>query len=331
MPAKKHDFTVTEIKAGVTVLLTVMVLGLFVAVILGWRPPAAVRTFHTDFTDTAGLNEGGDVRFGGVKAGTVQSIRPSPEDQSKLRVVWTIREEFPVNRASEAYVSNVSIASDMHLQVTTGTADAPRLEDGAAVRGRKSGGGLMELAATVQETLEDLRTLLGVRGTGEDAEKKLTSLADLIASTDGTVSGGSKLIRSIEETLDGTWESLESILAKLEALEDAAQKLVEQVDSVVAENRQDIRGTLSGTHQIVKKVTAVADGLQEAGDKLEALLANAESLSGNTKDFIARSRRPLEDMVADLREGVRDLKRFARILAEEPQALIRGRSPTGRR
>ena len=72
MPAKKSNFTATEIKAGVMVLASLLVLVAFVAAIRGCGSGREKSNrFSADFTSINGLNQGADVRFGGVKAGKV--------------------------------------------------------------------------------------------------------------------------------------------------------------------------------------------------------------------------------------------------------------------
>jgi phospholipid/cholesterol/gamma-HCH transport system substrate-binding protein len=85
MPAKQHDFTATEIKAGVFVLMSLVILVGFVISIRGCAPSdESAKTFYAVFKDISGLNRGADVRFGGVRVGKVTAIQASPPSNRSL-------------------------------------------------------------------------------------------------------------------------------------------------------------------------------------------------------------------------------------------------------
>ena len=84
MADAKHNFSGTEIKAGLMVIVSVVLAVGFVLVTLGFRPPEEGKVFYAKWENTGGLNEGADVRFGGVKVGRVVEIVPDPDDQSLL-------------------------------------------------------------------------------------------------------------------------------------------------------------------------------------------------------------------------------------------------------
>jgi phospholipid/cholesterol/gamma-HCH transport system substrate-binding protein len=341
MPAKKHDFTATEIKAGATVAASLAVLALFGVTVLGLRPSPIENRFFTDFSDTMGLNVGADVRFGGFKVGRVIGIATCSEDRSKLRVTWTAAKAIPVNTESRASVSYISLVSDMHLEVSTGTKAEPALvPDGSMVPSATTAGGMLggikDLAANVGEALGDngilgdLRKFLGVKQALASPDKPFVPVAQLIADTDKIVAEGTTLVGDVRGTVATNSKRLEEILGKLEEIGGSAKDLVDHLDAVLAENRGDIRQSIAGTRDIVATASGTLADLEKAAASLESLLRDAGGFSANANGMLAESRPEIEAAIADLRDTVRNLRRFARILAEEPHALIRGKSPEGR-
>ena len=63
-----------------------------------------MNRFSADFTSIIGLNLGAEVRFGGVKAGKVLEIAADPEDRSRIRVVFEVPADMPVNHGSVATI-----------------------------------------------------------------------------------------------------------------------------------------------------------------------------------------------------------------------------------
>ncbi len=328
MTSNKQSFTRAEIKAGVLVIASVAVLALFIAVIQGLRPPEVTKVFYAYLTDTGGLNPGADVRFGGARVGRVSAIDLDASDQSRLRVEMTVRRDVPVNEESEAFITQVTLMAQKHLEITTGSSGAALVEGGSEIPAR-SGSMISQaekLAQTVAGVIEDVQNLLGVEAAVEaerQGGEEMVTLADLFSDVDRTVNEGTGLVR------DARGDVMQ-ILAKVKDVEDRAKSVLESLSAVLSENRDDIRGSVAGVRGIVDDVSTVSDELEEIASTLEATLGNAASLTGEARGLLEGSGSDVEEIILDLRETVRYLKLFARTLAEQPQAVIRGKAPEGR-
>lgn len=187
MPDKKHDFTKKEIQAGLLVLVSLAVLLGFVAMIGGWRPKMAVRTYYARFANTIGLDVGADVRFGGVKVGRVMEIAPDAKDRAAIRVRMEVLPTAPINEESVATVEQISLTSPKHLDISTGKADAPLLAGGAEMKTVTKSGALVEMPdldgvlGDSQDLIADVRDMLGVEKAKKDAEGEGEELPDVMA------------------------------------------------------------------------------------------------------------------------------------------------------
>ena len=343
MPAKKHNFTVTEIKAGIMVIVSTAVLLLFIAVVTGWRTPSDSLTFYASFADTAGLNPGADVRFGGSKAGRVADITLDDKDQSRLLVVADVRKGTPVNVKSQAYITQTTLTAEKHLEISTGDKGVPLLPSGSEIPTRP--GGLFdqagEVAESVQVLLADVRALLGVPDAQKqeaDGKGKLTTVAKLTETVNTTLEKGTALVEDVRGVIDKNRDALSSILEDVETIGTSAKQLVTDIQGIIAENRADIRSSVEGVRGIigdvgdlVGRVSDVSGRLNELADSLQGLLDNTESLSGDAQAMLEANRPVIEDMLLDLREATRHLKDLARTMKDQPEAVIRGKSPAGRR
>ncbi len=367
MVTKKHNFTATELKAGVMVIVSGVVFAIFLAVITGMRPPADVNTFYAYFDDTAGLNRGADVRFGGKKVGRVMALELDPEDQSRIRVAFSVPVAVPVNADSEVFVTQTTLTAEKHLAATTGAKGASRLEDGAVVPSRA--GDLFDhadkIAQSVQDVLDDVETLIGVKrsakeedgeaagaseGEAEDAsdegkDEETATIAEIVAGAEDTVDEATDLLKDLRDVVGESRGDIEDIFAKVEEIEDSAKKLVEDVNGIVADNRGDIRETVAGVKDtvdgagksveqvsaILERVDGLSENLGSIAEALQATLDNAEALSGNGRDFVEGARPDLEDIILDVRTTVGYLKDFARTISEQPESVLRGSTAQGRR
>lgn len=376
MPAQKHDFTKTEIKAGIFVFVSGALLIVFIAAILGLRPTAQTKMFYTFFTDTGGLDNGADVRFGGVKVGRVKAIAPASGTPSLIRVTAEVRANTPVNALSTAYVSQVTLTAAKHLEISTGSNEAALLEDGAEIP-RGAGGlfgqldavaggvvGLIEdvksligapddtgtvvveeaemrtiadLFRSVDGLLADLRTLLGVTdadGQPVKPPEERVTVARVVENVDGVVIEGGELVKDLRGVLEENRQGISDIVTKATEIEDSAQALIKDLGEFLEENRPSIDGAIADAREIMRNandiVAKLAAQLDALVASLQETLDNAGVLSAEARSLLEENAPAIEDIIADVGQMVRNLKELTRTLAEEPQAVIRGRTPAGR-
>lgn len=336
MPARKHNFTVVEIKAGIMVIVSAAVLVLFVMVIGGTRPQEEALTYYAFFKDTAGLNKGADVRFGGSKAGRVTEIALEPNDHSLVRVQATVKKGTPVNAKSMAYISQTTLTAEKHLEISTGEKDAGVLKDGSEIP--TQAGGLFEqagaVASSVQEVIEDVRDLLGIDKAKEKETKgegTFVTVADIAESVGKVADRGADLVTNVQDVIGENRDDLNAILTKAQEIETSAKDLIGTLQDILGENRGDLRATIEGLRTLATKVGEMSGKLEGLVNTLQATLDNAKALSGGAQQLLEANRPVIEEMLLDLREAVRQLKSFARTMAEQPEAIIRGKAPEGRK
>ncbi len=346
MPTRKHNFSPAEILAGFVVLAGIAAALLFFAAVSGMRPPAKVKTFHASFPDTFGLNKGADVRFGGYKIGRVSNIGLDPENQNLIRVEAQVPPDLPVNAESRAYITAVSLTSELHLEITTGAADAPLLASGAALRTRE--GGLFQqaenVAAQLGDVLESVRGLVGAEtsaapaGSGEAQASAGTegfaepvTVATVLKNLDSTIRTSERLMVDADGVLLESRDDVAAILAKIQTITDRAQGVADEVNALVAENRPAIRAATDTAAKTMARVDAATQRVDAIAASLETVLANSEALTGDAKALVAENRPTLEEMVREMRETVRYLKLFSRVIADDPSVLVRGSSASGKK
>ena len=350
MAERKHNFTSTEIKAGVFVVISVLVLGGFIAAILGLRPPAETKTYYAMFRNTAGLNLGADVRFGGLKVGRVSHIAPDPADHSQIQVAVTVTHDTPVNTETVASIEQVSLTAEKHLELSTGDRESAPLPDGEAVKSLTKSGGLIDLPdlggviTKVEDLLDDLSAFLGVEEAEEleaRGEEEFAKVSRVAADLRRTLDGGAALVQDVRDVIADQRPAIDDIVAKVRTIEDSVLEVLEEVQGMLEENRPALRDTLGNVQrgtgrieEITAQASKLVDGLTENIDalvsSLQQTLDNAGGLSGTARDFLDDNRPAIEDIIFDLRNTMRYLQDFSRTIAEQPESVIRGRAPAGR-
>ena len=332
MPAAQHDFTATEIRAGILVLASLVILVGFIAAIRGCRPhDDSAKQYFATFTDISGLNEGADVRFGGVRAGRVTAIKPDPEDRSRICVTVEVAGDIPVNEGSTASIEQVTLTAEKHLEISTGGADQPLHENGDTLKSNSSGGlfdvpDLEGVVARAETLLDGLNVLVGTEHTG-DAASDVVGLTEIFASLDVTLEEISRVAQAVNGVIGENRAGLGEIVKKLSALEEAATGLMAQLNDVVAENRGPLHESVGNLQQMTGEMSA---RVSELAATLQATLLYLQEVGGNSSALLDDQRPTIEEILINLQDTTRNLREFSRILADQPDALIRGKGKQGR-
>ncbi len=329
MPVEKQSFTATEIKAGTLVLVSLLLLAGFAAAVRGCRPGGAPMVhYHALFANTRGLDEGANVRFGGVKVGRVTVIEPDPENRTRIRVTAEVLRNVPVNAASVATIEQITLTSEMHLEISTGNAKAELLGDGAMLKSKATPAfgevpNLEGVTSRLESVLDGLNSLLGTQTGGAP----VVSLADVTTDLQKTLRQTSKVVENVDSLVAENREDIHNALKQLVKLVADASRVVGEFNAVVEENRAPLHATATNLEQLTADARTRLDGL---ADSLSSTLDSLEKVGGTADHLVDREAPAIEEIVRNLREVTRNLREFSRILAEQPQALIRGARPQGR-
>src|SRR6516165_5325632 len=125
-----------ELKVGAFVLASLLILlGTLVYVdqLGGVRVP-----YKTYFRYVGGVDPGSQVRFGGMKAGSITAIHHWRQDPTKIEVLMEVNGDVPVNADSVATLTSLSPLGDKYLEISTGSNKAPRSPPGATIPSQES-------------------------------------------------------------------------------------------------------------------------------------------------------------------------------------------------
>lgn len=358
MPGNKKSYTVTEIKAGIFVVISAVAFVLLIAALLRYEPATQGDEYHANFNGISGLSIGDVVRFGGMQVGRVIRLDHDSNDQSLIRVSFRVDGGTPVNADSEVYITQLSIASNYHLEVTTGAPDAPLLESGAEIPTTRGGlfGQLEAATESINGLVSDLRLVLGVSD-GEGIElmpaDDRRSLMNLMNRMDGLMADFRVLVGvrgpDGELTIDPEKQTtIANFLDKLRELGDTSGNLIGEMNGVITDNRDALDSILEtgadlavrANELVIELQDALADNrpaLESTLTSAEAALADMQGLAERLNDLtlslqatIDDNRPEIDALLRDTRRMVQSASELVDTLNQQPQSLVRGRQPIGR-
>jgi phospholipid/cholesterol/gamma-HCH transport system substrate-binding protein len=339
MAGETNQFTRTEIQAGIFVLVSLAVLVVFVVAIRGIDlSENSDRVFTASFTNIGGLDEGADVRFGGLVAGKVTGIASHSEDQTLITVELRVRDGFPVNRGSRASIQQVSFTAAKHLEISTGGVEEPALESGAEIPVVDGGGGLFDLpdmegAITRVEALLD--RIIGLVGPEAGAAGPtiasdgdgFVTIAELLSTLNRTLESTAGTAEALEAAIAENRPAVAEMIRGLSRIQTSAEELLDELNAMVAENRPLLGDTAENVEELTRTLNTRVD---EIAENLSTTLSTYQAVGVNANAMLAEDRESIRQVLISLEATAQNLRELSRTLADQPEALLRGKGRQGR-
>jgi len=274
------------------------------------------------FKFAGGLEPGAAVRFGGMKAGSVQAVRVDPNDSTRLEVDFNVARDIPLKSDSVAKIASLSPLGDNYVELTTGTRQAAAAAPGSVVRSAESfsfsdlGDMVGELKPMMQQVLQNLNQRLN------ELQVTVARANDLLndhnrANLSATLGNVNSMLAEDRPKVSATLSNVQTASARLMPLLDDLKKTMAQandalghIDAVVLEDRQDLRSSVAELRQTLLTASSVMDQLDRTLDY------NADSI---------------DQTIENLRVTTQHLKDLTETLKRRPYTLIRADRPRERK
>jgi phospholipid/cholesterol/gamma-HCH transport system substrate-binding protein len=268
------------------------------------------------FKFAGGLQPGATVRFGGMKAGSVQAIRIDPENSTHIEVDFTVAQDIPLKTDSVAKITSLSPLGDNYVELSTGTPQAPRAAPGSVIQTAPTfnfndlSEMIAELEPMVQQTLTKLNQRL------DELQVTVARANDLLsdknrANISASLGTLNSMLAEDRPKVSATLNNVHSASARIKPLLDdlkktmaKANEALDNINAAVLENRQDIRGSVKDLRQTLQTASAVMDQLNQTldynSDNIDEILANVRVATQKLKELTGKlERRPYTLIRAD--------------------------------
>jgi phospholipid/cholesterol/gamma-HCH transport system substrate-binding protein len=268
------------------------------------------------FKFAGGLEPGAAVRFGGMKAGSVQAVRVDPEDSTRIEVDFNVARDIPLKADSVAKIASLSPLGDNYVELTAGTREAAAAAPGSVLRSTESsnfsdlGDMVGELKPMLQQVLQNLNQRLN------ELQVTMARANDLLSDQNrsnisAALGNANSMLAEDRPKVSATLSNVQAASARLMPLLDDLKKTMAQandalghIDAVVVENRQDLRSSLTELRQTLLTASSVMDQLERTldynVDNIDQTLENVRVTTQHLKDLTETlKRRPYTLIRAD--------------------------------
>lgn len=274
-------------RTRVAVLVGIGVIS-FIALVLFARRPVFLdrqREYQAVFDNVAGLNVGDEVRYGGVRVGSITSLEIDSAPPSRIRVRLRVRRTAPVRTDTRASITQLGLLGQPYLALEPGRGGGPQLAEGATIPSEDN--------LSVQDAMRRLAMSLD-RADSAFATLDRLAQANPLARLDTTLARADTLVRGATVGSERLLARLDDASRQLATLLTRSERLVGVIDTAVAEARPGLSGAQREALETLRETRALVAELHEALDQgggVNQLVRNLSSASENFAKLSARLER----------------------------------------
>ena len=272
----------------------------------------------------SGLEVGSTVKYLGISVGTIRDIIIDPENVASVIVELSLKPATPIKEDAEADITSLGITGLKAIEIRGGSNEAAFLEPGSFI---KPGSSITEeitgkaeiIAEKVEKVLNNLQTF-----TEPENLNKITDLTETISilaqHADAAVMKIDTVISENRNEIKQTVSSFKDITDRLDQSSIMLLATITRIQQTVESDTLD---------QILGNVRDVSVALKEAD--VNALINNITTLAIQTQDLLKKVDSDLDQSSQDFSESLKLLKmtlenllETSRKINDNPSILIRG-------
>ena len=282
-----------EIKAGILVFSSIIVLILFIIAITGSRFWYPKDEYYVLMSFAGGLEPGVPVRYGGIKVGEVKEIKIFEEDNSKIEAILNVKRETPIKYDSEAFINSLGIMGEYYVEITTGSDTSKILPPENFVS--------FEEIPKMSDLYTDLRVI-------ENQTKKLLSNIDnVVQEMDFKKVSG--ILSNLDQNINLYSDDIDKTVVNLSQASSKLGKLIESVDDNFSKNSEDFSNATKN----------LGDALDKSIDLVEDMMETLKTLNYS----MLMSSKNVDETMNNLYDVSRNLKDFSSTIRDRPWTIIR--------
>ena len=279
----------------------------------------STHTFRAYFPFAGGTESGSGVRYsGGPKIGRVDHVRIDPQNPARIEITFRVQSDLPVKTDSHVKIMSMSPLGDNHLEILPGTPKAAPAQDGSQLPSdnyidfnaitaqiNDLGPHATQLLATLNDRATELKVTIDRVNDLLSAQNR-ANLSATLANTRGMIEENRPALHSTLEHINSVSEKLEPLLADFRKTSEQANKAIDHIDSMLGENRADIRQAVAELRRTLTNMTELTSHLNQTLD------ANSENI---------------DELLDNFRHVSENLREFTNTIKSRPYTLIRSSTP----
>jgi phospholipid/cholesterol/gamma-HCH transport system substrate-binding protein len=213
-------------------------------------------------------------------------------------VQMRVSPEAVIREDSQVAVSSLGLLGEKYVEISSGSTDRPKVPEGSVVRG-KDVAGMDKLIEQFTEVAADIKAVTGSLRTFLGPEEGKSGLGELVRHFDQMVADIDALVADNREGIKGAVSSV--------------SRLAGRADKLVADNQDDLRASIKNFRELTEtlqaQVKSLSDKLGGAVDKVSSSVTGAKDDFSSTLAEVKKTAATIEATVASLKEIVDKTRR----------------------
>jgi ABC-type transporter Mla subunit MlaD len=256
-----------EIKAGLIILTSLILLSGFIILIGGSHFFEKVDKYYVKVMDAAGLEVGAQVKLGGVRVGRVLTIQAPEGPGQPVTIEIGIKNGTVLYQGTQALITQIGFVGDIYLLLSVDKTTDSRIRVGEVIPS--------------EEQVQFARMMARVEGLSKSIEDLVGDVTQLFNQKN--VKGIERVIEHTDKTIVSISSSVEQIVSALKSTTDKLELVLNEIGGVVRDNKAEIslviqkaRETIEKTREIIEKVEG---DVEKAGDTIKAFEDTAQAIN----------------------------------------------------
>jgi len=279
----------------------------------------SASTFRAYFPFAGGLEPGSTVRYaGGPKVGQVQKLQLDPSNPARIEITFSVRAGLPIKSDTHVKIMSLSPLGDNHLELVPGSDKAKLASSGAILSSEPYldfntlATKINDIAPQAQELMKTLNDrAIDLKVTVERindlmSDRNRANLAVTLSEARGMIAENRANVKSTVQNLNAASQKFTPLLDDLKKTSAQANEALNHVDSLIGENREDLR---------------------KAVVELRHSLATVNDLTGKLDQTLDVNAENIDELLENFRHVSENLKEFTDTIKRRPYTLIRSSNP----
>lgn len=295
------------VKAAATVILGLLVLGLFIMLLGGVRFWERHAEYVIRFDTVKDLRPGRTVKYAGLDVGRVLRLGVDPDDPARIRVFVGLDPEFVIHEGTVASIAQKGMVGDYFISLSLEGAPGPRIAPGSAIPSR-SVSDVQDVARLIGDLVRDLSPKLEHIAASLDRVLSEHNVDNLGRTLDRLPT----LVAEAESTLAAMREDWPKLSSAITRLAEQGGKSLGVLDTTLAT-------TARGIDSLTGELTLTMEDIRT---RLATSMSKVDTLTQNLGDDLAYDQERLAQALENIDALAQEMRRLARSLRERPWLIL---------
>jgi phospholipid/cholesterol/gamma-HCH transport system substrate-binding protein len=249
-----------EIKAGMIILTSLILLSGFIILIGGTQLFERLDKYYVKVMDAAGLEVGAQVKLGGVRIGRVLNISAPSGPGQPITIMIGIKQGTILYKGTQALITQVGLVGDIYLLLSLEKTTNERFLAGDTIPS--------------EEQVQFARIMSKVEDLSKSIETLISDIDKLFSQKN--IKEIEKVIENTNKTILSASSSLDQILSPLKSTMDKLELVLTEIGGFIRDNKGEVSLALRRARETIEKA---GKDMEKAEDMIKAFEETAKTLS----------------------------------------------------